>query len=107
MRQKLGGLVMFRIVKITGTIIVHDLDNVTLSFIAKNGHVMLPGDINISDRVHEIAAHIIAHELRVLVIWQDIGGNKHFVRSDAVLAEKNSSMLDPRDNQLPSQVCVC
>ena len=85
-------------VRIVGTIIVHELGEV-FHFSAARGCVTLQGEIRLSDRKHEIAAHIIARELDLLVIWQDMCGCKHFVRPDDELKPDISfnSSLDPRD----------
>lgn len=105
-------MLVFRILKISyGTVTVHELDNLTFSYVRKVDEEIdefyLTGEINISDRKHEIAAHIIAREMNAAVVWQDLCGNKHFVNSDMVLAEKNSSMFDPRDNLLLNTASVC
>ena len=84
--------------KIIGTIIVHELGEV-FHFSAVKGCVTLRGEIRLSDRKHEIAAHIIARGLGTLVIWQDMCGRKHFVKPEDELNETSllCDSLDPRD----------
>lgn len=89
-------------IRIVGTLIVHELDNRVFHFRAENRCLTLRGELHYSDRVHQIAAHIIARELNVLVIWQDMIGMKHLVEPDTILDDMESllNVIDPRDQEM-------
>lgn len=89
---------------ITGTIVVHDLGNEVFHFKAEHRRLTLRGELRLSDAQHQIAAHIIARELSILVIWQDLCGRKHFVEPGTLLDHTSDLLrsLDPRDQFQPA-----
>lgn len=93
-------------IKVTGTLIVHYLDNLVLRFNVVKGEVFILGETNISDKLHAKAAKIIAEELEVKVIWQDIAGTKHFVDPGEYTPDSITT-VDPREEKFPPYLVVC
>jgi hypothetical protein len=76
-------------------VVFHQLDNLNLIAQVRTGEIYLISTIKWSDRHHEIAAIMLAKKTRLVVIWQDITGTKHFVTSKSRLSKRLVS-LDPR-----------
>ncbi len=96
---------MPQVIRITGTIVVHALEDAEFDFVLNRQQLIIEGGLSVSDRRHQIAAHIIARELQLTVEWQDICGLKHFVEPDSELVEQ-VSFFDPRDTVVLNESCV-
>lgn len=77
--------------KSRGSVSLEKLGGISFSFVYVPGEETAMGELTISggliasDEEHRIAAHILSRQWRVVVIWQDETGLKHFVRPDEPL----------------------
>jgi hypothetical protein len=113
---------MLKVGRITGTLTIDDLDDATFNFVfiparkqngvsVGGGELTISGGLMVSDWKHRVAAHKLAREFQITVVWQDIAGNKHYVKPKDRLdhLEKDLSIfdLDPRDVFVPESMSVC
>jgi len=84
---------------LSGTITVHDLNDVTVRFSFGRGYIYLPGELTLSDRLLRAAAHLIADEIGLTVVWQDMSGCKHHVfPHDSIDKSFLDASVDPRNH---------